>query len=250
MNIKAIVLGLALMTGSAANAQGLTDLLKGLGNSGGDITSTIGNMIEGIFTKSDLSLEDLVGSYVSEAPAVTFKSDNFLQKAGGIAGAAAVETKLQPYYKQYGLIGMPLTIDGEGNFTMAVKKIKLSGTVTKNDEEGTFIFNIMAGGAFKVGQFTAYIEKSGNNLNVMFDANKLKELLSVVSRFSGSSLTKAAGSILDSYEGMCVGFKMKYTGDAPAAASSAATTTDTQTDSGSKASSAVQSLKGILNRTK
>ena len=43
-------------------------------------------MLEGIFTKTNLEIADLVGEYESAGPAVSFKSDNFLQKAGGIAG--------------------------------------------------------------------------------------------------------------------------------------------------------------------
>lgn len=234
-----------LMAGASAQAQSFGDLLKGLGSTGGDITSTIGNLVEGIFTKSDLTLEDLVGSYESDGPAVAFKSDNFLQKAGGIAGAAAVETKLQPYYEQYGLIGMPMTIDSDGNFTLAVKKLKLSGLVTKNnDEDGTFTFNIKMAG-MTVGKFTAYVEKSGSNLNVMFDATKLKDFISLVSKYTGSSMTKALGSILDSYEGMCVGFKMKSTGKA-ASSTSATQSSDNAGDAGS----AIGSLRDLLNRKK
>lgn len=208
IRLKAFLLSVALLGGATAHAQSIGDLLKGIGNAGSDIGTTLGNALDGIFTKSDLSLADLVGEYESSAPAVTFKSDNFLQKAGGIAGAAAVETKLLPYYKQYGLIGMPLSIDKDANFTLKVKALKLSGTITRNEADGTFTFNVMMGGKMKIGQFTAYIEKSGKNLDLMFDATKLKELISVVSRFSGSSLASTFGKILDSYEGMCVGFKM------------------------------------------
>lgn len=218
MKIKAIILAVALMAGATAQAQSLGDLLKGLGG-GSDqsgTASTIGNILSGIFAKSDLTVEDLAGEYESDGPAITFKSDNFLQQAGGMAGAAALETKLQPYYQKYGLNGMKLVIDKEGNFTLIVKNIPLSGTVVAKDEKGEFTFNIMALNTMKIGQFTSYVQKSGNNLDLMFDAKKLKELISTIGKLSGIQIAKTMGALLDSYDGANIGFKMVYKGAAPA----------------------------------
>lgn len=249
--LKVSLVALALMAGATANAQGLSDILKGLGGAGGDVSSTIGNLIEGVFSKSDITLEDLVGDYVSTGPAVTFKSDNFLQKAGGVAGAAALETKLQPYYEQYGLTGMTLVVNDDASFIMTVKGIKLSGTVTRNDGDGTFTFNLMAMG-MKVGQFTAYVEKTGKNLNLMFDATKLKEIISTVGKFSGMTIAKTLGTILDSYDGACVGFKMENTGKNVSSSQGntpASTGSSTRQDSGNDGS-ALNSLKDLLNKRK
>lgn len=43
-------------------------------------------------------------------------------------------------------------------------------------------------------------------MDVMFDATKLKKLLTAVSQFSGIKVVQALSSILDSYDGLCVGF--------------------------------------------
>lgn len=245
MRIKSFLITLMMLAvGSAAHAQGLGDLLKGLGGDG-DTGSAITNALQGIFTKSDLTLDDIVGSYKSTGPAVAFKSDNFLQKAGGVAGAAAIETKLQPYYEQYGMIGMPLSIDKEGNFSMTVKKVKMSGNVIRNEGDGTFTFNVLVGG-MKIGQFTAYVEKSGKDIDLMFDARKLKDLISAVGKFGGSKLTASLSKILDSYEGAYMGFKMSYTGEASAAGASGSDSTGSS-DSGS---GALDNLRNILNNRK
>lgn len=242
-----MIIAVALLGGATAHAQSISDILKGIGSAGSDIGTTIGNAIEGVFTRTDITLADLTGEYESTGPAVTFKSENFLQKAGGIAGAAAVETKLQPYYKQYGLIGMPLVIDKDANYTLRVKALKLSGTIVRNDKDGTFTFNVLLGGKMKVGQFTAYIEKSGRNLNLMFDATKLKELISVVSRFSGSTLASTFGKILESYDGMCVGFKMKNTASTKSTGKgSSSKNSDSTTNSGSSSESTFDNLLNIL----
>ena len=235
-----MILALALTAGAvSANAQSLGDILNGLGGSG----NVIGSVIEGVFTKSNLSLEDLVGDYVSTGPAVTFKSEDFLQKAGGIAAAATIESKLSPYYEQYGLTGMTLEVDADANFSMKVKGIKLSGVITKNDGDGTFNFNLSVVG-MQIGKFVAYIEKSGSNLKVMFDATKLKQIISSVAKFTGNSMATAMAQILDSYQGACIGFKMQSTGTSNSSGS-------TSGDSGSgSSSSGLDALKDILNKNK
>ena len=231
------------------NAQSLGDLLGGLGGNNSGSGNVLTNIIEGVFTKSNLSLADLTGEYKAQGPAVTFKSDNLLQKAGGIAGAATIESKLNPYYEQYGLNNMTLTVDENANFTMKVKALSLKGTITKNDSEGTFDFNFNIAG-INLGKFTAYIEKSGKNLNLMFDASKLKDIISAIAKFTGNSMAKALGSILDSYDGACIGWKMVATSQSNSSSNTTNTPTDSNNNSGSNSSisSGLDALKGILNK--
>lgn len=246
MKLKALFIAVALLFCASAQAQGLGDLLKGLGNGSG-IGSTIGNALQGIFTKTDLSLADIVGQYESTGPAVAFKGEGFLKQAGGIAGAAALESKLQPYFQKYGMVGMPVVIDSVGNFTMTIKRIKLMGDVVRNDGDGTFTFNVKIAGK-KIGQFTTYIQKSGNDLDLMFDANKLKELISMVGKFTGSKLTSTVSKLLDSYDGACMGFKLSYKGGG--ISNTGATGTATSADSTSTVKSGVSNLLNILGKSR
>lgn len=234
--IKLLLIYVALMMGVTVSAQ--NSKTSSLG-------STIGNLLEGILTKSNLEISDLVGEYESAGPAVTFKGDNFLKKAGGIAGAAALESKLQPYYEQYGLTGMPMSIDKDGNFTLTVKMIPIKGTITKSDEQGVFDFNIMLVG-MRLGKFKTYIEKSGSNLNLMFDATKLKELMSKIGALSGIKMAKDLTKLLDSYDGACIGFQMNNT-DPAASGSVFPSIGSSKSDSTSSSSkSGVESLIEIL----
>ena len=195
------------------------------------IGDLLGSVVEGVFTKSNLSLKDLVGEYTSEGPAVTFKSESLLQKAGGLAGASTIESKLKPYYEQYGLNNMVLTVDEEANFTMKIKSMSLKGTITKNDSDGTFDFNFNVMG-IKLGKFTAYIEKSGSTLKLMFDATKLKSFISTVAKLTGNSMAKTLGNILDSYDGACIGWRM--------------VSTSSDSSAGSVISNGLGTLKDIL----
>ncbi len=211
---------------------------------GGKTGSTIGNILEGVFTKTDIEVKDIAGTYEATGSAVSFKSENALQKAGGLAASAAIEAQLDPYYTKYGLIGATFEADDQGNFTLKAKKITLKGVITKNDD-GTFEFKFQAFGKIKIGSMKAYVQKTPTNLEIMFDANKLKSLLSIVTKTVGGSLTKAVSSVLDSYDGACIGFGFKKTGKAPQSAD-ATTTTPAASDSAS--SPLGNALRGLLKK--
>lgn len=209
------ILGLA--TACATQAPGTA------GQTVSKTTSTITNLLEGVLTRTDIDIKDIAGTYEATGSAVTFKTENALQKAGGVAAAAAIEAQLDPYYEQYGLIGATFTCTEEGQFTLTARNIPLKGTITKQDD-GTFMFNFQAFGAIGIGSMTAYIQKTPTSVEIMFDATKLKNLLSIVSKTVGGTLTSTVGTLLDSYDGACMGFNFKKTGAAPASS--------TQSDAG------------------
>jgi hypothetical protein len=181
----------------------------------------------------------MAGVWTTDGPAVCFQSDNFLQKAGGIAAATAVENKLSPYYTKYGLTNSTITIQTDGTFTMTVKKMTLSGTITQESgaSAGVFTFNFSALGVFSMGSVTTYVEKTSSSMSIMFDASKFKTILSSMAKLTGNSLASTAASLLDSYDGLCVGFHMNKTGNVSTTSTtttttSTTTTTDSDSDSG------------------
>lgn len=247
--MKKIILTVALAAGMSATmqGQGLKDILSGLGG-----TETLTNLIEGVFTKSDITVADMAGTWQTTGSAVTFKSENFLKKAGGLAAASAVEAKIDPYFKKYGLTGSTIAIAADGTFEMKIKRLSLKGDITRNDD-GTFEFAFTTFGSFKLAGMTAYVEKGPDNLNIMFDATKMKNLLSMIAGMTGNKMAGAASSILDSYDGLCVGFKMRQTGAAPAGKGNS-TQTAAPAQEESEAESAVsrgaEALKGLLKGRK
>lgn len=230
--LKRTLMALLLMAGMVnfANAQSIEDLgniLGGLiggknqngGDSGGSHgnggSNTIGNLLEGVFSSSNITVADLAGEWVTNGPAVSFTTDNFLKKAGGIAAAAMIEKEMAQYYQQYGLNGCAVSIGTDGSFSMKLKFMTLKGNITQTSEKGVFNFNITALGSFKLGSIKCYAQKSYNSLNLMFDATKFKTLISSIARFTGNKLATTLGSLLDSYEGLCVGFRLDKTANAP-----------------------------------
>lgn len=203
-----------------AHAWDIRDMLNKAGETvsgikGSDISDAVGGMVDGLFSKKDLEVKDLAGKWTVAGSAVSFRSDNFLQQAGGSAAAAVVESKLDPYYKQYGLTGSVLTISADGTFTLQMKRFKLSGTVTrqetkkgKTSQGGNFYFNFNKSGVSTLGKVDTYVSKGVNGLDVMFDASKLQAILTSIASFSKIKMAQAASDLLNQYDGICIGFKL------------------------------------------
>lgn len=202
--MKRIVLIIAVVAASFGFKAAAFDLKSLLGSAGGTVT----NVVEGLLTKSDVSINEMAGNWEATGPAVTFQSENYLKKAGGAAVAGTIEDKLEPYYDKYGLTGATMDIDKDGKFTLKVKGISLKGTITKR-EDGNFDFSFTPFGSFKLGTIEAFVEKPLSGLNIMFNASKLKNLLSAVAGLTNNTLANTASSLLDSYDGMLIGFKFK-----------------------------------------
>lgn len=239
-HIKMIAAALLLAWAGTASATPLSspDLKDILGGAGG----AIGNIVEGIFSKSDLSVEDIAGQWTANGSAVSFKSDNMLKKAGGIAAAGAVESKLDEYYKKYGLNNLIFTVENDGTFSMAIKKVSLKGTISVK-EKGVFTLKFTAFGGVGLGSMDAYVEKTGNSLNLMFDADKIKSILSFAASLSGNKLVSTADSLLKQYDGICMGFKMKKTGEATTTPAKTEKKTENKSES-----TGLDALKGLFGK--
>ena len=221
--LKRMAMAAAVLLASAgAQAQNLSDIFGALGNLGGNSSqtttsgkgggNTLGNLLEGVFSSSNITVQDLAGVWTSNGPAVCFQSENMLKKAGGIAAAAMVEKELSPYYSKLGLNGTVITIQTDGTFSMKTKMVTLNGTITQSDKgKGVFDFNFTMLG-MKLASVTTYAEKTSKTLNIMFDASKLTNLLSAISKVVNIKTLSAITKILDMYDGLCIGFRTEKTG--------------------------------------
>lgn len=211
-----------MMCCNNAVAFDFNSILNGIGEAVED--GTITDMLEGVFSTSDFEVEDLSGEWTSTGSAVTFQSENLLNKAGGIAAASTIEGKLNPYFEKYGLTGAVFTFESDGSFTLQVKKITLQGVVTKA-EDGNFIFTFNAMGKLKIGEIKTYVQKTSSSMDVMFDASKLQKLMSSIASLTNNSMAQTASSLLNSYEGICVGFELKKSGSISSSTQQSTTTT-------------------------
>lgn len=210
----------ALFPAMQAQSLDLRSILNGISGAAdttatatsGGTGSKLGNLLGNILSSSKVSVKQLTGKWSYSAPAVSFKSDNLLQKAGGIAAATALEGKLEPYYRRAGLTAMTLTVEADSTFTMKVGKVSLKGNLEPAAEgsAANFVMHFGMGGKLNVASMDAYIEMSGSNqMSLMFDVSKLTTLVDMCASLTGSATAKGLSSLLKSYDGVCAGFKMK-----------------------------------------
>lgn len=178
------------------------------GKSGSALGSVLGGVLGGLISNDDVNPASMTGTWKYSGPAVCFQSDNFLQKAGGAAAAGVVEDKLAPYYEKLRLNQMVLTINEDLTFSMQSGVLRAAGTIEKA-ENGDIIFNFQALKSIKIGSMKAYVTMTGRNtMSLMFDVSKLVTLVKTIGSVSGSSSVKAISSLLESYDGICAGFKL------------------------------------------
>ena len=227
----AVALLVTLMSVNTAGAQGLGDIFGALGNmiggnrqtennqgnqdskgsdnGGGNILT---NLLAGVFSSSNITVQDMAGVWTSNGPAICFQSDNFLKKAGGTAAASYVESKLAPYYTKLGLNGTVITVNTDGTFSMKTKMLTLTGNITPVEgQKGVFNFNFTALG-MQLASVPTYVEKTSKTQNIMFDATKLVKLLSAISKVVNIQSLNAITKILEMYDGLCIGFRTEKTG--------------------------------------
>lgn len=215
---KIILILLSIATLSiGANAQSLSDIFGKLSGSSSSseesssssgLTDALGSLVGSLTSTNKFAVESLVGDWAYSYPAVGFGSDNALKKIGGAAASAALEQKLEPYYQKAGLTSVTLTVEQDLTFKMGIKKLSLSGTISK-DEDNFLVFTFSALGKINLGSIKAMATKSGNTLTIVFDATKLMKLLDTISSVANISALSTLNSLLQSYDNLYIGFKMK-----------------------------------------
>lgn len=208
-----------LLAGLMASASELDikDVLNGVknGGNGSSTTEKLAGLAGALLSSDKISIESLHGSWAYKAPAVTFKSDNLLKKAGGAAVSETIEGKLASYYSKLGFTQMTLVVNEDNTFEMKIKKMTLKGTITEvtdKNSKANFVFSFKAAGKVSIGKLDTYVQKSAlGTLSIMFDVSKLISLVEKVSTLTNLSSAKTLSSALSSYDGMCAGFEMSKT---------------------------------------
>ena len=210
-------------TSSQSNSgSSIGSLLESLGGMGGSatgssnetdaLTSTLGSILGSVLgSNKDLTVEDLQGNWVYAAPACKFKSDDFLKSAGGDLVASQISQKLAPLYEKIGVTTEKFAIlfDDKGTYTLTYGQIPLQGGVKKSEETGFFDFEFIKIGDLALATTPTYIEKSGNTMLLLYEADKLVALMRDIVGVLGISTLDCIFQLLDEYEGVLIGFEMK-----------------------------------------
>lgn len=190
------------------NASGNNSQTTTSSSSSSSSSSVLGNILGGLLGSDDVKLSQLEGTWNYSSPAVGFQSEDILKSLGGSAASATIENKLAPYYEKLGLNKVVLTMDANGNFSMKTKFATLSGVAEKGSN-GVFVFNFKALGAINLGKLDVYTSLSGNTLSLTCDVKKVVEIAKKVSSVTNNTTLQSVIALLDSYDGITVGFKLK-----------------------------------------
>ncbi len=150
---------------------------------------------------------DIPGTWTYVKAAVEFESENALTAAGGTVAAETVETKIEPMLAKIGIKegAFSFTFGEDGTFSTKLGSKEVKGKWAYDKKAETVSLSLKEGGK----SFTTRMVVSEQNINILFKADGLLELLKSVSSKSSNATIAAIGAVVKSYDGMNIGFECK-----------------------------------------
>lgn len=164
-------------------------------------TSILGTLL-GSLLGNTTTQQTLTGSWTYSGPKVVFESENILSQIGGQVISSNLEQKLGTYLEKIGFKAgkSTLTINTDGSCTLALGTKSWPGTYVYDASTNKMTLT----GVLGVAQMTCTVSVQGNQLYMLFDADKLLSIFTSL----GSKDTGALGSLLSSYTGLKLGWAM------------------------------------------
>lgn len=181
--------------------QGLAgNLLTSVVGQGGQ--NVVGTLLGSLFGNMT-SQNSIVGTWTYSQPKVTFKSESILAQVGSSIASSKIEqtlgTQLQKLGFQAGKTTMTFQSDGTCQMTRSGKT--LPGTYSYDRQSGVMTIS----GTFGAMKVTPYVSVMGNEMYMLFEADKL---LSVMGAISSVAKTSVLTNLLGNYNGLQLGWTM------------------------------------------
>ena len=178
------------------SAQSLGDILKGAAS------SLVDEVTGGKATELMLT-----GTWSYKSPALRLVSDDILADVVAKAAVESVESKLEKAYSYVGIVSgaCSFTFNSDDTFSMVLGKRTLTGKYIY--EASTHKITLeFATSLLKLGSMTGYAYIDGQDMDIVFDCNKLYNFLTKL----GSKVSALGGimKITESYDGMMLGFSL------------------------------------------
>ncbi|MCM1028071.1 MAG: DUF4923 family protein [Pseudoflavonifractor sp.] len=211
---KDIILAFAIISGTASTCA--TQYSSAPGDDNDKKTglgAVIGNALKSVVATDRLDVAALEGSWKYSGAAVSFMSDNMLQKAGGTAAAATIQEKIEPMFKRAGFDKMTAEFDSDSTFTMTLGRTKLTGAIAPREitesSPANFTLELKVGGKIRLAMIDAYITKAGKDkMDLMMDVSSLLTIARTAGALTGNSSIQSLAKLLESYDGLCAGFAL------------------------------------------
>ncbi|MFI3240200.1 MAG: DUF4923 family protein, partial [Bacteroidales bacterium] len=96
----------------------------------------------------------------------------------------------------------------DNSFSCTCSSKSISGTYELNSDGDQITLNFAAISSINLGSIDAKISLSSSNLLILFDADKLLEIISTVSSATDNSSLQTINSLLSNYDGVQLGFDL------------------------------------------
>lgn len=205
MKLRILVAALCLC-GQVASAQSLKDLLK-KATTNETVKSVVENVVENV---AGVAIPvDITGTWTYSGTAVKFESEDLLKSAAASVAATQVENKLDEYVSKVGLKAgtFSFTFSEENKFTVKALGKSFNGTYTLSEDYKTV--SLQFSSVFSSRPFVANVSVTGTQLDLLFTADRLLELLGKLTENSTNTILKSVGTIVNQYDGMKIGLELQ-----------------------------------------
>lgn len=200
--VKVLLLSTVVFLGTtSANAASISDLLN---------SSTVQSVVSAVTSGTTATAASIAGTWSYSGSAVELESDNFLTSAAGSVATSQVESKLDTYCAKVGITSgtFSFTFGSDNSFSCTCSSKSISGTYELNSDGDQITLNFAAISTISLGSINAKISLSSSNLLILFDADKLLDIISTVSSATDNSSLQTINSLLSNYDGVQLGFDL------------------------------------------
>lgn len=171
-----------------------------------DLKSILSGVAKAVVGNKATTASSVIGTWTYSGPECQFESENLLAKAGGEMAAKEVEEKMIAVYNKVGMNNIRYTFNEDGTYSYQMKKRTVTGSYVFDDAAKTIT---MTG---KLGLKTvAYVTVTGNDMSMVFKADKLMSILKTITGAASKVNSTAAtiNSVAEAYDGLMLGFEVK-----------------------------------------
>lgn len=171
-----------------------------------DLKSILSGVAKAVVGNKATTASSIIGTWTYSGPECQFESENLLVKAGGEMAAKEVEEKMIAVYNKVGMNNIRYTFNEDGTYSYQMKKRTVTGSYVFDDAAKTIT---MTG---KLGLKTvAYVTVTGNDMSMVFKADKLMSILKTITGAASKVNSTAAtiNSVAEAYDGLMLGFELK-----------------------------------------
>ena len=197
-----LAIGMLCLAGEAASAQSLTDILKKAAGS-----EAVKGVVEAV-TGTTLPV-DITGTWTYSGTAVKLESEDLLKSTAATMAAGRIEDKLDEYVAKVGVKAgtFSFTFNEDLTFAAKVKGKTFNGTYTVSEDYKTL--TLQFGKVFSAKPFSASLSATSSQLDLLFEADRLLDLIGKLTASSSNSTLSMIGNVINQYDGMKLGLELQ-----------------------------------------